>query len=105
FPAEVSGGAIAFGNGIVVIVGRRLADDTRAMYWANSDDFTTWNPIDLTDTSSYAIGYAPFAFNLVEIPDAPGYYVDPSTGQVFGPTGTQIDPCQQKLGEIVADQC
>jgi len=41
----------------------------------------------------------------VPIPDAPGYYIDPQTGVINGPTGTQIDPCQPALGEIVADQC
>lgn len=41
----------------------------------------------------------------VPIPDAPGYYIDPQTGVINGPSGTQIDPCQPALGEIVADQC
>lgn len=39
------------------------------------------------------------------IPDAPGYYIDPATGAITGPSGTQIDPCQPSLGEIVAAQC
>lgn len=39
------------------------------------------------------------------IPDAPGYYIDPETGTITGPSGTQIDPCQPSLGEIVASQC
>lgn len=41
----------------------------------------------------------------VPIPDAPGYYIDPETGEITGPSGTQIDPCQPTLGEIVASQC
>src|SRR5690606_24994095 len=41
----------------------------------------------------------------VPIPDAPGYFINPDTGVITGPAGTQIDPCQPSLGEIVADQC
>src|SRR5690606_24534527 len=42
---------------------------------------------------------------LTPIPDAPGFYIDDRTGDIIGPGGTQIDPCQPSLGEIVADQC
>lgn len=42
---------------------------------------------------------------LTPIPDSPGFYIDSRTGDIVGPPGTQIDPCQPTLGEIVADQC
>lgn len=41
----------------------------------------------------------------IPIPDAPGYYVDPVTGEVFGPSGTTISQCAPLLSEIVQDQC
>src|SRR5690606_19600377 len=39
------------------------------------------------------------------VPDAPGYYIDPETGVIVGPSGSQIDSCTPTLGSIVADQC
>lgn len=40
-----------------------------------------------------------------ELPDAPGYYVNSSTGAIIGPPGTQISVCKPTLGEIVSRQC
>jgi hypothetical protein len=39
------------------------------------------------------------------IPDAPGYYIDPVTGEIIGPGGTTISECAPTLTEIVEDQC
>ena len=41
----------------------------------------------------------------VPIPDSPGYFVNPLTGEIFGPGGTTISECAPTLAEIVEDQC
>src|SRR5690606_15011329 len=38
------------------------------------------------------------------VPDAPGYYIDPETGEIIGPSGTQISVCTPTLGSIVSKQ-
>lgn len=55
-------------------------------------------------------GACSIAFNRIgavgePIPDAPGYYVDPVTGAIYGPVGTTISECAPTLAEIVEDQC
>lgn len=42
---------------------------------------------------------------LRPIPDAPGWFINRLTGEMIGPSGTQIDRCRPTLASIVADQC
>ena len=42
---------------------------------------------------------------FVPIPDSPGYFVNPITGDIYGPGGTSISECAPTLAEIVEDQC
>ena len=41
----------------------------------------------------------------IPVPDAPGYFYDEETGEIYGPAGTTISQCAPDLAEIVEDQC
>lgn len=73
---------------------------------STEEGFTFTSPVSIPmqDSKGIAVGGALFSA-LVPIPDAPGHYINRFTGEFVGPSGTQIDPCQPTLGEIVADQC
>lgn len=62
-------------------------------------------PITVPINAMIGIAYLDPPAGLTPIPDAPGFYIDDRTGDIIGPSGTQIDQCQPSLGEIVADQC
>lgn len=69
------------------------------------DGITFSDPVPLPISNTRGIAVGGMGGGLTPIPDAPGHYIDPVTGHITGPAGTQIDPCQPSLGEIVADQC
>ncbi len=75
-----------------------------------TDNFGTWTPISLSGTTVtgiaevYPIGSS-HVNEGVAIPDAPGFYIDPATGQITGPSGTQVSVCKPTLGQLVSRQC
>lgn len=62
-------------------------------------------PIQLPITGAVSIVASNIGMIGEPIPDAPGYYVNPITGEIYGPTGTTISQCAPDLAEIVEDQC
>lgn len=80
-------------------------------YMFMSADLVSWETLDLSDTASTAIyelypagasiPYTP-PEGAEELPDAPGHYVDPDTGEVTGPTTVIEDTCPPiTLQEII----
>lgn len=100
--------AVDANSGRVIVVGYEYGTGEAKAFF--TDNFTAWTPISLAGTSVdgvaevYPIGSTP-AESGVPVPDAPEYYIDPVTGQITGPSGTQISVCKPTLGEIVAAQC
>lgn len=91
-------------NGRVYVKGGQSDVDKMVV---SLDGGLTWgSPITLPigAPQGFDISTADFA-DLDPIPDAPGYYVDPDTGETFGPGGTTISQCAPTLAEIVEDQC
>jgi hypothetical protein len=100
----IIGTHIRIKNGRVYVLGGSADSDLMVI---SLDYGLTWGePISIPIGSSlgFAISSDDFA-GLDPIPDAPGYYIDPSTGEVFGPSGTVISECAPTLAEIVEDQC
>lgn len=98
---QVNGGRkIAGANGLAYVIG---PDDELAVF--DPASLAVSAPITLPIENATGIVAVQTPTNYQPIPDAPGFYIDPVTGQVIGPSGTQIDPCQPTLGEIVAGQC
>src|SRR5690606_8787048 len=71
----------------------------------NGLEFSEPVSLPLTNARGIAVGGNDVPSGLVIIPDAPGYFIDPETGEIVGPPGTSIDSCTPTLGSIVADQC
>lgn len=99
---SVPGRKIASAGTLAFILGGG-ADANKCVTTTNGVDFSTPTTIPLADT--YGIVASEASTYGVEVPDAPGFYINPTTGIITGPSGTQIDPCQPTLGEIVAAQC
>lgn len=102
-------------RGWYIVGGRRIVAVDDVFYIIGAEDqavifdpatMTVSDPITLPVDDAYSIAYgAPILSGLTPIPDSPGFYIDAATGEIVGPSGTQIDPCQPTLGEIVASQC
>lgn len=92
---------------------RRMSSDGTRLYLIGStgsdvaytDDLETFTVVNTGQSNTHTIVAGVEESNLVPIPDAPGFYINPETGQIVGPSGTQIDSCTPTLGSIVADQC
>lgn len=107
-------GSGSHANGVPVGGRRGVFANGRFYLIGSTDQLVTFDPstgsvsspitLPIADTFSLSVG-SPDMSGLTAIPDAPGYYIDNSTGEIIGPPGTQIDPCQPSLGEIVAAQC
>lgn len=97
----VDGGRkIAAADGIVYVIG-----PTDQLATFNPATLEVGDPITVPVGNMIGIVHLDPPAGLTPIPDAPGFYIDDQTGDIIGPDGTQIDPCQPSLGEIVADQC
>lgn len=99
---SVPGRKIASSGALAFILGGG-ADANQCVTTSNGANFSIPTTIPLADT--YGIVASEASTYGVEIPDAPGFYINPTTGVITGPSGAQIDPCQPTLAEIVADQC
>jgi hypothetical protein len=87
-------------NGLVFCIS---ADDKAAVF--DPGTMTVGELITLPIASAIGIAVSTPADAGIPIPDAPGYYIDPVTEEIFGPTGTTISECAPSLAEIVEDQC
>lgn len=77
------------------------------MLFVTDDNGATFDALTYTDVepnSVMSLNQSTVAYG-VPIPDAPGWYIDPLTGQIIGVDYATIDPCQPTLGEIVAEEC
>lgn len=79
------------------------ADSTKSVSTLNGVTFT--EPVDIPLADTFTIVASNPDDMGTPIPDAPGYFIDPQTGLMTGPSGTQIDPCTPTLGSIVAKEC
>lgn len=94
--------------------GRRIVHSGDLFYLVSAGDkCVTFDPVTLAVsapatlpiTSAISLSVATISEDFKPLPDAPGYYVDPTTGQIIGPSGISIDVCKPTLGEIVSRQC
>src|SRR5690606_30700326 len=100
-PGLVDGGRqIAAADGRAYVIGN---EDKLVVF--DPDTLTVSEPITLPINSLEGIVAVTRPLNYDPIPDAPGFFINTATGEIVGPSGTQIDPCQPTLGEIVATQC
>lgn len=92
---------------------RKMTSDGSRLYFlgaandvvAYSDDLVTFTLVETGQSSTESIVSGVLTGQLVPIPDSPGFFIEPVTGQIVGPSGTQVDVCRPTLGQIVADQC
>jgi hypothetical protein len=98
---QVDGGRkIAYANEMLFLLG-----PTNQVAVFDPDTLTVVSTATLPIADAEGITTVSPPLNYDPIPDAPGFYIDRTTGNIIGPAGTQIDPCRPSLGEIVADQC
>ncbi len=101
--------AVDSNSGRVVIAGKTVA--TNAVKYYYTDDFLTWAAMTRpanAEVSGIAEIYplrSSETYAGTELPDAPGYYVDETTGGISGPAGASIAQCVTTLDEIVGDLC
>lgn len=62
-------------------------------------------PITLPFGSAVSIAAGQVSSAGTPVPDAPGYFYNEETGEIYGPAGTTISQCAPDLAEIVEDQC
>ena len=95
--------------------GRRIIYADELFYLiGSSDKLVTFDPqtlevsdlitLPISNTFSLSVGNMGSA-GWQAIPDAPGFYINPTTGEIIGPDGIQISVCKPSLGEIVSRQC
>lgn len=93
-------------TGRVVIAGKEFGTEAPCYYY--TDDFGAWLEIDRTDTECVGISAiypAERAYAGDPIPDADGYYIDPTTGDISGPSLGEADMCGTTLAEVVTWLC
>lgn len=87
----------------VYILGANADSNKLVVYDASRGIFSA--PVELPFSGACSIAPEQLGIFGTPIPDAPGYYVDPTTGEIYGPSGTTISQCAPLLSEIVEDQC
>lgn len=105
---EGKGKQIAQTSGRFFLISGNGPDTERSNRCVSTEDgitFTDPVPLGIAAANGIAASDPSADSHWISIPDSPGYYIDPVSGNIVGPPGTQIDPCQPSLGEIVADQC
>lgn len=106
-PAENKGRQLAFGNGRFYLISGHSSDPAKADKCVTTvDGLSVSSPISLPIASAQGIvsGFSHEAIGSHPIPDAPGYFINPQTGEITGPAGTQITVCEPTLGSIVSKQ-
>lgn len=94
----------------ICVVGNRLfvlgdrTDSDKLVIFRPGDGYIS-DPITLPFPNAVGIAKEEFPTAGIPIPDAPGYFTDPVTGEILGPGGTTISQCAPSLAEIVEDQC
>lgn len=90
-------------NDKLYILGAGADGDKMVVY--DPETNTVGAPIQLPIAGASGIGTTQIGLVGTPIPDAPGYFFDEITGEIYGPGGTTISQCAPTLAEIVEDQC
>lgn len=93
------GRRIVHSGGLFFLVGGR---DKMVAFDANSE--TVSAPVTMPIDFALSLSVASIDEDFPSVPDAPGYYIDPETGEIIGPSGTQVSVCEPTLGSIVSKQ-
>lgn len=95
-PPSIDGRQIKASNGLVFILSATQVVSTK-----NGITFANPVPHGLADARSISSSEDDGIYTGIVIPDAPGYVVDPITGEVIGPARSVANACGMFLDEVV----